>query len=29
MVEAEQEKIVIDSAQKIAAVVESMSKQTD
>jgi len=26
MVEAEQEKIVIDSAQKIAAVVESMSK---
>ena len=29
MVEAEQEKLVIDSAEKIAAVVESMSKQTD
>ena len=28
MVEAEQEKIVLDSAQKIAAVVESVSKQT-
>ena len=29
MVEAEQEKLVIDSAEKIAVVVESMSKQTD
>jgi phosphoglucosamine mutase len=29
MVEAEQEKIVLDSAKRIAAVVESMSKQTD
>jgi len=29
MVEAEEEKVVLDSAQKIAAVVESMSKQTD
>ncbi|WP_404340589.1 phosphoglucosamine mutase [Pseudoalteromonas mariniglutinosa] len=29
MVEAQQERVVLDSAQKIAAVVESVSKQTD
>jgi len=29
MVEAEQEKIVLDSARKIAEIVESMSKQPD
>jgi phosphoglucosamine mutase len=28
MVEAEQEKVVLDSARKIAAVVETVSKQT-